>query len=215
MVTDLVRGAEISQALGQVPSGLSLGEGDTGLVTTANTDAKVTVYSMLDGEPRPILRIDAQRVLSKRLTNGQPAFWMPGMAGAAPEYKRGKVMCYMHPDFDEKDGPAEADRAWLDDIGLQGRTCNMADPSKPNKADFRSIYDRDSHMRAKHKDEWRIIEAAKERRQRAIEAEERRLDREAMRGMAQAALAGQAVRRPGRPPRAVAPVVEPTAPEME
>lgn len=188
-VADFARNAEISKALEQGPdAGFSMGEGDTGIQIAAHTGAKFRIYSMIDGEPRDVLRIDAERVLKKRLQDGRPAFWAEGMSGNPPEYKRGSVKCFMHPEFDEKDGPAEIDRAWIDSIGLTGRTCNMSDVTKPNKADFRSVYDRDAHMRRAHRDELRIIEAAKDRAQRQREAEDRRLDREAMLALAQSSV---------------------------
>ncbi len=184
MVTEFARNAEIDQALRS--QALTLGEGDAPISVSAHTGAKVRVYSMIDGEPRDILAIDAQRVMRKRLPDGRPAFWMEGMAGEAPPYRKGIIKCFLHPEFDEKGGPAGFDRTWLDSIGLFGRSCNMSDITKPNKADFRSIFDRDAHMRRAHPTEMRIITEAKETARVAREAEERRLDREAMLTLARA-----------------------------
>ena len=184
MVSDIVRSAEVARAL---DPGLTMGEGDEQRLSS-NSDKLITLYSMIDGEPRPILAIDAQRVLQKRLPDGRPAFWMEGMIGSPPAYKRGNVMCYLHPQFSEVDGPAGFDRAWIDSIGLSGRECNMSDVSKPNKADFRSVFDRDAHMRRAHRDELRIIIEAQARRREMIAADERRQDREAMLTLARAGM---------------------------
>ena len=184
MVSDLAHQAAINNAV------------DSGVVLTpdeeqrliSNTDEKVTIFSTQNGEPRLILKIDAKRVLNKRLSNGQPAFWMTGMPGKPPEYVKGAIHCYLDPAFDESDGPAGFDRAWLDKIGLSGRTCNMMAPDKGNQK-FRSVFDRDDHAAKKHRNEWKIIQDSIEKQRLATEAEERRLDREAQNAQSAAMLA--------------------------
>src|SRR5690554_5423069 len=102
-VEGIARRAAVSNAL-RIDAGVPLdeAEGDAqGL--TSNTDAKVTVYSTIDGEPREILRIDAERVLGKRRSDGTPAFWMPGLPGDRPPYFQGFIKCMLHPEFDESD----------------------------------------------------------------------------------------------------------------
>lgn len=175
-IPDLARQIDIEKA---IDPGFSMEPEETQRITS-NTDEVVTIYptSGVDmGRPRQILKNDARRVLLKRI-NGEPAFWMEGMAGSKPVPFSGTISCYMHPEFNEKDGPAGFDRAWLDSIGLAGRTCNMSDPSKNNKADFKSPYERDEHVRTKHRREWAIIQSSVEakRRQDAIDDQRRATD---------------------------------------
>ena len=151
---------------------------------STDTSQKVDVWSMVDGEKRQILRIDAPRVLKKLLEGGGRAFWAEGMPGGPPEVTQGNVQCMLHPDFDESDGPAGFDRSYIDSIGLTGRTCNMMSPGKGNVSNLKSVYDRDDHMTKKHPREWRTIEAALEKASQSLEVAERKEDREAMLALA-------------------------------
>lgn len=155
MVSDIAQRASIRSALG-ADTGVELMEQGEVQQITSNTDVKVTVYSTTDGEPRQILRIDAERVLMKRRSDGRPAFWMEGMPGSAPNYLKGELKCLLDPEFDEKDGVSGFDRAFIDSLGLTGRTCNMMAPEK-NNARFKSVFDRDDHMAKKHRRENSII----------------------------------------------------------
>lgn len=190
VTTDFAHAAAVKQAL---DTGLEMGEGDETKVSS-NTDRRVTVFSTIDGEPRDILRIDAERVLAKRLPDGKAAFWFPGLPGTAPTYVKGEIKCFLSPDFDELDGPAGFDRTWLDSIGLRGRTCNMMAPDKGNQK-FRTLYDRDDHAQKKHRNEWRVIQAALTKQREDRYEAERRAERETQRVSAEAmlALAGRAV----------------------
>lgn len=189
MVSEIAHQAAVNNA---VDSGVAL-QKDEEQRLISNTDEKVTIFSTQNGEPRQILKIDAKRVLNKRLSDGRPAFWMEGMPGKPPVYAKGTIACYLDPNFDESDGPAGFDRAWLDKIGLEGRTCNMMAPDKNNQK-FRSVFDRDDHAAKKHRNEWKIIQDAIEKKRLATEAEERRLDREAQQAQAAAMLALAGVR---------------------
>ena len=180
MVSDIARAAAVASAVG---SGVALGEGEEERLT-ANTDDKITIYSMMDGSPREVAKIDAQRVLMKKLPGGGPAFWAPGLPGSAPEYTKGALKCYLDPEFDETAGPAGVDREWIDAIGLAGRTCNMMAPDKHNQK-FSSVYQREEHMAKKHRNEWKTIQGAIETKRREDEATERRLYNEAILALAQ------------------------------
>ena len=182
-IADLGRQIDIEKA---IDPGFSMEPDETQRITS-NTDEVVTIYptSGVDvGRPRQILKNDARRVLLKRLPNGQPAFWMEGMSGSKPSAFNGTISCYMHPEFDETDGPAGFDRKWVDSIGLAGRSCNMSDTSKNNKADFKSPFERDEHVRTKHRREWAIIQSSIEAKRRQDELDERRADRQAMQALA-------------------------------
>ena len=179
-IADLGRQIDIEKA---IDPGFSL-EKDEVQRITSNSDEKTIVYSTIDGMPHDILKIDARRVLLKKLPDGKPAFWMKGMSGEKPKAFTGSVQCYMHPDFNENDGPAGFDRKWIDSIGLGGRTCNMSAPDKNNRADFKSPFERDEHVRTKHRREWAIIQSSIEAKRRQDELDERRADRQAMQALA-------------------------------
>ena len=153
MVSDLSRNAALDQAL---DPGFALGEGEAFSVTS-NSDETVTVYSMIDGTSREVLKIDARRVLQKTI-GGKPAFWIEGMPGKPPKTTDGTIPCFMHPNFEDK--VLGVDRKWVDSLGLAGRTCNMMQPDRPSRADFKSVFDRDDHMLHRHRREWDVIQRA-------------------------------------------------------
>lgn len=176
-------------------------EGDMPPTLTSNTDTYTTVYSMIDGAPRPINNLHLARVMDKRLPDGRPAFWMEGMPGSPPEYKLGDLKCFMHPEFEENDGPWGIDRAFIESVGLVGRTCNMSDTSRNNRGDFQSVFQRTAHERSKHPMEYETVREALERRESQLnrDLDERRIE-------AMMALAGaknepeeKPKRGPGRP----------------
>ncbi|MEE8457513.1 MAG: hypothetical protein V3S28_05645, partial [Acidimicrobiia bacterium] len=189
--TDIGREAVIDKISRQVTTGLDLGTDDAPAQISSNSDEMVTLYSMIDGEPRSILNLDVPRVLRKVLPNGSPAFWHPDMPGAAPEYTKGQIKCMLHPDFDESEGPAQFDRQFIDGIGLTGRTCNLMAPDKANVADFHSVFDRDDHMAKKHRREWATIQDALQTASTQRYRNEDRQTREAMLALA-ASATGQA-----------------------
>jgi hypothetical protein len=181
----LSREAIIKQIEEDIVTDVDLSAGETQTVRANNE--KVTLYSMVDGAPRPVLKNDAPRLLAKKLQGTTiPAFWVEGMPGEAPEYILGDVSCMLHPDFDELDGASGLNRAFVDEAGLAGRTCNMADQGKINRNDFKSVYDRDDHMAKKHRREWATIKDSQSARERDRDREDRRADREAMVALATA-----------------------------
>jgi len=96
----------------------------------------VTIYSVLDGEPISIPEYMVAGVLGKALPDGSPMF--SEHAEDAPEYKRGQVKCFLHPD--------SPDRPILERAGLAGKTCvagNLA-----------GGYAKRIHGQHRHKQEW-------------------------------------------------------------
>lgn len=170
--SDLAVDAALDAALGE----------DSGSIKqmTSNTDEKITVWEVMTGEKKDILKIDARRVLRKRLSDGRLAHWIPDFGGDPPARNMGTIKCYLHPEFDELDGPSKMNRDFIDSIGLLGLFCNTGDPSNSNRGDFTSTLQRDRHMRFRHRDEWQVIQDARATAERDAEARERRADREAM-----------------------------------
>lgn len=165
-------------------------EGDTGLdVSNEITDGThVVLTSMVDGLERPpIPVVHAERVLRKTLADGSPAFWIPGLAYTPPKPIAGSIKCMLHPDFDETNGPAGFGREFVDQSGLSGFFCNRGDPSKPSKDNFTSVFDRDQHMKHKHKTQWELIEAAIAKDEERDEKAQRQLDREVLMALARSA----------------------------
>lgn len=185
-LSNLAAQVEVERALVQagvaVDNGLGLSGGDDTQTVISNSDEKMTVYSTTDGEPHLILKIDARRVLSKRLRDGRYAFWIPEMGGEAPKRIRGDVRCYLDPEFDES-AISGMNAEWVNSIGLAGRVCNMGDPSK-NIQRFKSAYDRDVHARTKHRVEWATIQEARERARQEKSDRDAREMREAMLALA-------------------------------
>jgi len=194
MATDIAREAAIDRLGNEIDSDIQHDPDDTPARLSSNADQYVMVYSMLNGEPKRVLKIDQRRVLGKMLPNGQPAHWAEGMPGEAPPYVKGKVMCMLHPDFDEEEGASGFARVYVDFIGLDGRTCNMMAPDKNNIDSFKSVYDRDDHMAKKHPREWETIQAALEKDREEMELRERRLDRAATKQQGEALMAMAASR---------------------
>jgi len=161
MVSQISREAALDQAL---DPGFSLEQGEA-FGITSNSDEKVVIFSMLDGTSREVLKIDARRVLQKTV-GGKPAFWIEGMPGKPPKVSQGDIMCFLHPEF--KDDGLGVDREWVDSLGLSGRTCNMMQPDKHSRADFKGVFDRDDHMLHRHPREWGVIQGGLTRREQAV-----------------------------------------------
>ncbi len=171
---------------------LDQASGDTGLtVSNEITDGtKVQLTSMVDGLIRPpISMVHAERVLEETLDEAgtMPAFWIPGMAYQPPEPVVGTTKCMLHPDFDETNGPAGFGREFIDKAGLAGFFCNRGDVSKKSKDNFTSVFDRDQHMKHKHKTQWELIEAAINKDEERDEKTQRQLDREVLMALARSA----------------------------
>lgn len=180
-----------------IDSGVGLeGKEDTQTVSS-NSDEHTVVYSTQDGEPHEILKIDARRVLTKRV-NGRPAFWIPELGGEPPRRNVGEVRCYLDPEFDEKEQYDAIDREWIDKQGLRGRTCNMMAPDKNNQK-FGSAFDRDDHMAKKHRREWATIQNALQRQRQDRYDREAQDTRKAMMTMAESITNQNAAQAPAKP----------------
>ena len=181
MVMDMSRAAAVRQIKGD----LDLVEGDDGdnVSMTSSTDGTIVIFSMIDGAPREILKTDFERVMNKRLEDGRPSFWHDQMPGdPPPEYRLGELKCFLHPEYAE-DG-RHFDRAFVDAIGLRGRTCNMNNTNAANRADFPTWLDREDHERSKHSKEKGALELALARRQEDADRAERAQTNAAMLAMA-------------------------------
>lgn len=134
-------------------NGVDVGMGElTAVGTESGTSAseKVTVYSTVDGRESHVFLHQLKGVLKMRLPNGKPMYWVEGMdeRDRPPHYQHGTLKCLLHPKHEN--------REMYDQIGLQGRFCNLTDPEK-GKANLRSEMDVDAHMRICHRQEYQII----------------------------------------------------------
>lgn len=150
------------------------------LVDQTQTDRSQTlVFSMQDGEPREVMTKERPRLLRKRLPDGRPAFWVPGMPGRPPSRNVGTWKCFLHPESDE--------RKLVDEAGYAGRYCNDGDPSKKNRDNFRALSQKEQHERRKHPNAWEAVQRikAEKERQEAIQLQRDQLA--AMQGIARMA----------------------------
>lgn len=123
---------------------------------TSNAEDKVTLYHTQTGEARTILVNMLRHTLSKKLSDGRPAFSMTPTV----EFKLGVTKCWLHPEHE--------DREWLDSIGLGGIECQSGH--------LRDGFNAEMHMMRKHSQEHRVIRDARDRQER----EEERAFRRAM-----------------------------------
>jgi hypothetical protein len=138
-------------------------EGQPFKVTKTQAD-KMVVYDK-NGVPSTILKY----MLSKKLQQGF-TIQDPGTR------IEGTILCYLHPESEE--------REWLDSIGLRGRVC---DPEfGKHKSKIPTEWDRELHMKHKHKQEWETISRAQARQEREETMRFQRVQAEALERMAAA-----------------------------
>jgi hypothetical protein len=138
-------------------------EGQGFKITKTQAD-KIVVYDK-NGVPSTILKY----MLSKKLQQG---FTLEDPGNRI----MGSILCYLHPESEE--------REWLDSIGLRGRTC---DPQfGRHKSQIPTEWDRELHMKHKHKKEWETISRAEQRRERQEAMQFQRTQAEALERMAAA-----------------------------
>lgn len=102
---------------------------------------RVTIYATSDGEELSIPRVLLVPTLDKRdPRTGEYMF--TARKEEAPEYKRGDVKCFLHPDA--------PDRAILVEIGLGSITCISAHLANP--------YSKRIHGLHRHKQEWAMYQ---------------------------------------------------------
>lgn len=97
---------------------------------------RVMIYSMLDGEPLSIHASVLSRTLEKRLPDG--GYMFTARENEAPEYKLGKIKCFLHSDSPE--------RGVLSEIGLAGTVCDSAH--------LANGFSKRIHALHRHKAEW-------------------------------------------------------------
>lgn len=130
---------------------------------------RITLYSTETGMPSTILVNMLANKLGQKLPNGQPAW----SRTQEVQYQVGTMLCLLHADHPR--------RAEFDAIGLSGKTCP--------KSNIPSAFEVRQHMTHTHRQEWAVIEEAREQAEREEEREFRR------------ALIAQSAPRRGRPPK--------------
>ena len=127
---------------------------------------RVTIWSLVDGEPVKVPKYMLPQAMAKRLPDGSDMF--TGNRAEAPEYKIGNVKCFLHPESPE--------REILDEIGLAGITCG--------KATLASNYSKRWHGRHRHHDEWEAHEEEVARREKLASEARQQEQTDAMLAMA-------------------------------
>lgn len=158
--------AELFSPAGEVGEAL---EGGGFKVTKSQAD-KTTIYSTIDGTPSEVLVYMLSKKLQQKREDGLPAFSLEPQPRVV-----GELVCYLHPESEE--------REHLDAIGLRGRTCR--------KSNIPTQWDRDLHMQRKHKNEWTVVERARERQEREDQMRFARVQAEAMQRLAEQGAAPQ------------------------
>lgn len=136
-----------------------------------------TLYSTETGEPIPVIRYHLNDFLSKRRPDGLPMF--TAHQSQAPEYKLGETKCFL--------APGAPEEALVKELGIY-KACKAV--HLQNKAAART------HAEHKHKSEWRTLQEYLADVQAREDRERQDKQMEAM-----MALAGNAKRGPGRPPK--------------
>lgn len=114
-------------------------------------DSYMTLYSTLDGTPSTVLRSMVPKLLRKRLatTSDVPPDLRGKLAFSIAQTitpKVADVPCMLH--------PRHALREWLDDNGLQGRTCTKM---------LANTFSQRKHMETRHKAEYAQMKDAQDR----------------------------------------------------
>ena len=132
----------------------------------------VTIYSMTDGEPIPIPQYMVGAALMKT-TDGRYMF--TDNPDEAPEYRQGKVKCFMHAESSERASGV------LDEIGLAGKVCPAGK--------LGSVHSKRIHGERRHGREWAAYQEYldNEKEAKAVARQEQQLE-------ATLALAGKAAR---------------------
>jgi len=141
---------------------------------TSKRPTIITLYAMSDGEPIPMPQPIAEMAIKKRYRGG--GYMFTDNPAEAPEYKLGKVKCFLHPDSPERQSGA------LEEVGIAGIVCHSEH--------LASKYARRIHAENRHGKRWEAYqEHIKDLREEA--------DREAQRQQLEAtlAMAGMAVKK--------------------
>lgn len=167
----------------QLRRGRDLRDMDAALKAESEEDVKfvdmtprpppITLYSMADGEPVEMPPWIARMAMAKHYTDGRYLF--TNDPSEAPEYKLGKVKCFLHKES------AERLSELLDEVGIAQITC----PAEH----LASLYSKRIHAENRHGKRWQALqEYRNEQKEKATEDRaERQLE-------ATLALAGQAAK---------------------
>jgi hypothetical protein len=116
---------------------------------------KVTLYSTETGMPSRVLVNMLGKKLQAKLPDGRKA-WSPT---PTKDYSMGSTKCLLHAEHPR--------RAEFDEIGLAGKTCL--------KSNIPSEFEVRQHMLHRHKQEWQVMEEARERAEKQEERDFRRM----------------------------------------
>lgn len=116
---------------------------------------KVTLYSTETGMPSRVLVNMLGKKLQAKLPDGRKA-WSPT---PTKDYSMGSTKCLLHAEHPR--------RAEFDEIGLTGKTCL--------KSNIPSEFEVRQHMLHRHKQEWQVMEEARERAEKQEERDFRRM----------------------------------------
>lgn len=150
---------------------------------TSPSRRRVLIYSMRDGEPLPIPKYMLDRTIRKRMDDGSLMFTT--RKDEAPEYKLGKIKCFLHPE--------SADRVILEEIGLSGVSCPAAG--------LATLHAKRMHGLHRHKEEWDAYQEFKDDKKEADAIAEQKAQTAAMLALGEKAAGTR-------------PVIESTEPEF-
>lgn len=121
----------------------------------------VPVYAMQDGEEIPVPEYMLRTVLAKALPDGTKMFTQN--RDEAPEYRWGKVKCFLHAES------AERDTGILQEIGLAGKVCEAGK--------LASTFAKRTHGEHRHSKEWAAYQehVAEQKEAKQNERQERQL----------------------------------------
>jgi len=128
--------------------------------------APVTLYALSDGCPSVFPSYMVPTILSKRREDGSYAFTSDPTK--APQYHRGRIKCFLHPDSPE----------WptIQELGLGGKTCASEH--------LRTTNSKRIHAQHRHKQEWTAYQEYLKDQKEAEQARQQALQLEATLAMA-------------------------------
>ena len=141
MTNQVAERAEQARDLRQQISGLEASDQrEIVFRDTSPARRKVTFYSTVDGEKIVVPEYMMESVIGKRRPDGE--FMFTADKAKAPNYKRGTVKCFLHPD--------SPDRVILNEIGLAAAIC-PADT-------LGNMYSKRVHALHRHRQEWAMYQ---------------------------------------------------------
>ena len=154
---ELMRDAEVAEEPGDLKQGSTVASTSNGMTMTAaelQSAGYVYVYDTKTGDRSTINRNMLPGVLQKRRDDGSYFFStkIPDI-----EIHQGTIKCVLHPD--------DENRKKYDSFGFI--TCK--------KSNFRTILDRDTHLRNRHKRAYETLRNEEAREQKEIERLERQM----------------------------------------